>query len=82
MRSALTRWTNRVIEIKLRELEVAQRNELNALAYVALCSLTMSIDSKIHRVAFKKWKSICVRHVEELSLMESYQFVKREGMLS
>ncbi|TRM57576.1 hypothetical protein BD626DRAFT_574365 [Schizophyllum amplum] len=28
--------------------------------------------------AFNKWKSVCERHVEELNLMESYQFVKRE----
>ncbi|KIP09496.1 hypothetical protein PHLGIDRAFT_116291 [Phlebiopsis gigantea 11061_1 CR5-6] len=28
--------------------------------------------------AFKKWKALCIRHVEELSLMESYQDVKRE----
>ncbi|THH32104.1 hypothetical protein EUX98_g2082 [Antrodiella citrinella] len=28
--------------------------------------------------AFKKWKDLCIRHVEELSLMESYQDVKRE----
>jgi len=30
--------------------------------------------------AFRKWKSARVRHVEELSLMESYQDVKREGL--
>jgi protein SFI1 len=29
----------------------------------------------------KKWKGIVIRHVEELSLMESYQDVKREGDL-
>lgn len=29
--------------------------------------------------AFAKWKALCIRHVEELSLMESYQDVKREG---
>lgn len=28
--------------------------------------------------SFKKWKALCIRHVEELSLMESYQDVKRE----
>jgi protein SFI1 len=31
------------------------------------------------RSAFGKWKKVCIRHVEELSLMESYQDVKREG---
>ncbi|TFY66150.1 hypothetical protein EVG20_g4945 [Dentipellis fragilis] len=29
-----------------------------------------------------KWKAVCIRHVEELSLMESYQDVKREGHLT
>jgi protein SFI1 len=32
-----------------------------------------------YRTAFGKWKKVCIRHVEELSLMESYQDVKREG---
>ncbi|KAH7929761.1 hypothetical protein BV22DRAFT_1080370 [Leucogyrophana mollusca] len=57
---ALRRWTNRVIELKLRELEVAQKNS-NIL-------LTL---------AFKKWKTICLRHVEDLSLMESHLDIKR-----
>jgi len=30
-------------------------------------------------LAFKKWKELRARHVEELSLMESYRYVKREG---
>jgi hypothetical protein len=34
---------------------------------------------RICRSAFGKWKKVCIRHVEELSLMESYQDVKREG---
>jgi len=57
---ALTRWTNRVIDIKLRELDVKQRTE------VAMLMRT-----------FKKWKFICVRHSEELSLMESHLDIKR-----
>ncbi|KAI0721662.1 hypothetical protein C8T65DRAFT_800148 [Cerioporus squamosus] len=28
--------------------------------------------------AFKKWKAVCKRHADELSLMESYQDIKRE----
>ncbi|KAI0664914.1 Sfi1 spindle body protein-domain-containing protein [Cubamyces menziesii] len=28
--------------------------------------------------SYKKWKALCKRHVDELSLMESYQDVKRE----
>ncbi|KAL1746367.1 Sfi1 spindle body protein-domain-containing protein [Schizophyllum fasciatum] len=61
MHETLVQWTNRVIGVKLRELEVAQQRDATAL-----CN------------AFKKWKSVCERHVEELNLMESYQFVKRE----
>ncbi|KAF9069947.1 hypothetical protein BDP27DRAFT_1447443 [Rhodocollybia butyracea] len=57
----LTHWTNRVIEIKVEELEVTQRNEAALLI-----------------TAFKKWKRIRVRHVEELALMQSYQDIKRE----
>ncbi|KAF8136617.1 hypothetical protein EV363DRAFT_1320052 [Boletus edulis] len=57
---ALSRWTNRVIEIKLRELEVRQRH-----SHVVL------------KFAFRKWKNICLRHVEDLSLMESHLDIKR-----
>ncbi|KAJ3867775.1 hypothetical protein EV359DRAFT_33800 [Lentinula novae-zelandiae] len=58
--NSLTHWTNRVIEMKVRELEVSQRNET---------ALLIS--------AFKKWKCVQARHVEELGLMESYQDIKR-----
>ncbi|KAG2158311.1 uncharacterized protein EDB93DRAFT_1120813 [Suillus bovinus] len=57
---ALRLWTNRVIEIKLRELEVSQKSA-HALTVFA----------------FKKWKNICLRHVEDLSLMESHLDIKR-----
>ncbi|KAI9571309.1 Sfi1 spindle body protein-domain-containing protein [Boletus coccyginus] len=59
---ALSRWTNRVIEIKLRELEVRQKRSQAALKF-----------------AFRKWKNICLRHVEDLSLMESHLDIKRAG---
>ncbi|KAG1877928.1 hypothetical protein DFJ58DRAFT_902864 [Suillus subalutaceus] len=59
-RNALRLWTNRVIEIKLRELEVSQKSA-HALTVFA----------------FKKWKNICLRHVEDLSLMESHLDIKR-----
>ncbi|KAG2144777.1 hypothetical protein BD769DRAFT_1625348 [Suillus cothurnatus] len=59
-RDALRLWTNRVIEIKLRELEVSQKSA-HALTVFA----------------FKKWKNICLRHVEDLSLMESHLDIKR-----
>ncbi|KAI0093593.1 hypothetical protein BDY19DRAFT_989156 [Irpex rosettiformis] len=58
---ALTRWTNRVADMKFRELEVSSQADRKGLT-----------------IAFKKWKNVCIRHVEELSLMESYQDVKRE----
>ncbi|KAG9318710.1 hypothetical protein JVU11DRAFT_806 [Chiua virens] len=57
---ALSHWTNRVIEIKLRELDVRQRHSQALLKF-----------------AFKKWKNICLRHVEDLSLMESHLDIKK-----
>ncbi|KAF8268883.1 hypothetical protein EI94DRAFT_1799925 [Lactarius quietus] len=56
LKDALSYWTNRVIAVKLRELEVVQRR-----------------DKAIVLSSFCKWKKVCIRHVEELSLMESYQ---------
>ncbi|KAI0273395.1 hypothetical protein BC834DRAFT_921486 [Gloeopeniophorella convolvens] len=61
LKDALGHWTNRVIAVKLRELEVVQQR-----------------DKTIVLSAFIKWKKVCIRHAEELSLMESYQEVKRE----
>ncbi|KIY69989.1 hypothetical protein CYLTODRAFT_442301 [Cylindrobasidium torrendii FP15055 ss-10] len=60
----LAQWTDRVIEIKEREIEVRQRYEIGLLVN-----------------AFTKWKHICLRHVEDLSLMESYREVKREDQV-
>ncbi|KAF9227630.1 hypothetical protein BS17DRAFT_725990 [Gyrodon lividus] len=56
----LSRWTNHVIEIKLREIEVSQRNSQALLTF-----------------ALRKWKNICLRHVEDLSLMESHLDIKQ-----
>ncbi|KZT11400.1 uncharacterized protein LAESUDRAFT_734266 [Laetiporus sulphureus 93-53] len=64
MAGALSRWINRVVDIKDRELQVNQR-----------------VRKKMLIIACKKWKTVCIRHVEELSLMESYQDVKREEMM-
>ncbi|KAI0316688.1 Sfi1 spindle body protein-domain-containing protein [Amylostereum chailletii] len=61
LKNALGQWTNRVIAIKLRELEVSQKRDKIMLL-----------------TAVRKWKAVCIRHVEELNLMESYQDVKRE----
>lgn len=33
----------------------------------------------IPRLAFNKWKNVCLRHVEDLSLMESHLDIKRAG---
>ncbi|KIY50867.1 hypothetical protein FISHEDRAFT_22101, partial [Fistulina hepatica ATCC 64428] len=61
LKTALARWTSRVIELKLREMDTIQKRQFAVVT-----------------AAFKKWKAVCVRHVEELNLMESYQFVRRE----
>ncbi|KAH9180760.1 hypothetical protein EDB89DRAFT_2122162 [Lactarius sanguifluus] len=54
LKDVLSHWTNRIIAVKLRELEVVQRRDKAIVL------------------------SVCIRHVEELGLMESYQDVKRE----
>ncbi|KAI0637076.1 hypothetical protein C8Q77DRAFT_1215897 [Trametes polyzona] len=61
MTETLAHWTNRVADVKFKELETTQKYE-----------------SKLVLRAFTKWKSVCKRHVDELSLMESYQDIKRE----
>ncbi|KIL69688.1 hypothetical protein M378DRAFT_156912 [Amanita muscaria Koide BX008] len=38
-------------------------------------------DLSVQATAFKQWKALCIRHAEELSLMESYRYVKREEYL-
>ena len=92
MAATLTHWTNRVADMKFRELEVSSRFDksvMRSASYVSftataprLRTIRYSILTSIQlalSTAFKKWKSVCIRHVEELSLMESYQDVKREG---
>ncbi|KAK7043628.1 hypothetical protein VNI00_008239 [Paramarasmius palmivorus] len=78
----LQHWTLRVVEIKDRELRVAQ--EVNRRSREALL---MYVESWHHEVveltvkistAFNKWKRVYARHEEELSLMQSYQDIKRE----
>jgi protein SFI1 len=61
--NALTRWTNRTIDVKNRELQA-----------------TMDRDTWLIKIAFRKWKSAQNHHAFVVSLMESYQLVKREGM--
>lgn len=39
----------------------------------------MKLSTVRYRRAFAKWKAVCKRHVDELSLMESYQDIKRDG---
>ncbi|KAH8106712.1 Sfi1 spindle body protein-domain-containing protein [Cristinia sonorae] len=77
--------------LKLAEEEIRQRIALrimsstlthwtNTVADFKFRELETSqrYDQAITTAAFKKWKDLCIRHVEELSLMESYQDVKRE----
>ncbi|KAH9951317.1 Sfi1 spindle body protein-domain-containing protein [Amylocystis lapponica] len=61
MAYSLVRWTNRVADLKFRELDTAKKFERTVVAS-----------------AFKKWKTLCIRHMEGLSLMESFLDVKRE----
>ncbi|OJT15746.1 hypothetical protein TRAPUB_4382 [Trametes pubescens] len=61
MSDTLIHWTNRVADVKFKELDTTQKYE----------KLLVSR-------AFGKWKTVCKRHVDELSLMESYQDIKRE----
>ncbi|KAJ7156026.1 hypothetical protein C8R43DRAFT_1087387 [Mycena crocata] len=61
LNNALTRWTNRTIDVKNRELQT-----------------TIDRDAWLINIAFRKWKGARGRQIEEVSLMESYQFVKRE----
>jgi hypothetical protein len=69
-----------VIEIKLREIDVLQRYETRILSCVVIGKPIRTLTNLDYcSAAFKKWKTVRVRHTEELSLMESYQFVKREG---
>jgi protein SFI1 len=84
LKDALSLWTNRVIAVKLRELEVVQQKDRAIVLYVSLIEFTVSslTVSRAYRSAFCKWKKVCIRHVEELSLMESYQDVKREGIVT
>ncbi|KAG7092302.1 hypothetical protein E1B28_008664 [Marasmius oreades] len=67
LHSSLQRWTIRVVDIKDRELRVAQEYH-NRHRAVLLTS------------AFNHWKQIHTRHNEELRLMQSYQDIKREEM--
>ncbi|KAL5529043.1 hypothetical protein ACEPAG_5017 [Sanghuangporus baumii] len=60
----LSKWTNRVIAVKLRELEAVDRRDHRTLT---LC--------------YDKWKRVTKQHADELRLMQSYQYVKREELL-
>ncbi|EJD06031.1 uncharacterized protein FOMMEDRAFT_145354 [Fomitiporia mediterranea MF3/22] len=62
--NALSKWTNRVIAIKLRELEIVETH-----------------DQKILSLCYQKWKAVSKRHSDDLRLMQSYQYVKREEMM-
>ncbi|ESK93040.1 spindle pole body duplication -related protein [Moniliophthora roreri MCA 2997] len=65
LNDALQYWTLRVVEIKDRELRVAQE-------------VAHHTKETLLTTAFNKWKRVYARHEEELSLMQSYQDIKRE----
>ncbi|KAJ8078611.1 hypothetical protein PM082_012894 [Marasmius tenuissimus] len=67
LHNSLHRWTIRVVDIKDRELRVAQ--EAHHRQKMALLTW-----------AFNHWRNIYTRHNEELRLMQSYQDIKREEM--
>ena len=71
-----------MIEIKSRELDVAQQADTALLRFVSMPFYRSSqcVISGI-RAALTKWKISRRRHVEELSLLENYLLVKREGWL-
>ncbi|KAJ6502601.1 hypothetical protein C8R45DRAFT_977175 [Mycena sanguinolenta] len=62
--NALTRWTNRTIEVKNRELET-----------------TIKRDTWLMKTAFRRWESAHRHRTSVVSLMESYQLVKRQDLL-
>ncbi|KAF8590581.1 hypothetical protein K439DRAFT_1329550 [Ramaria rubella] len=64
LRDAVQHWTDRVVLIKLRELDAVEQR-----------------DREILSVALTKWKDTSLRHVENLSLANSFQDVKREDTL-
>ncbi|KAJ7063252.1 hypothetical protein C8F01DRAFT_66538 [Mycena amicta] len=64
LKNALTRWTNRTIDVKNREFQAS-----------------LDRDACLLNDAFKRWRSARSSHAEEIRLMESYRFVKREENL-
>ncbi|OSD01620.1 hypothetical protein PYCCODRAFT_1445611 [Trametes coccinea BRFM310] len=83
--------TKRQRELKLAEQFVQQRIATRVMAEALTQWTNRVADVKFQELemtqrynralvsrAFKKWKALCKRHVDELSLMESYQDVKRE----
>ncbi|KDQ18482.1 hypothetical protein BOTBODRAFT_512784 [Botryobasidium botryosum FD-172 SS1] len=67
-RHVLSRWTERVVELKGREFSVAEE---------------YNMDTKLHvrRAVFYKWHDQYRRHVENVNLMLSFQDIKREELL-
>ncbi|KAI0361981.1 hypothetical protein OH77DRAFT_1388452 [Trametes cingulata] len=78
-------------EIKLAEQVIRQRIATRVMTETLTQWTTRVADIKFRELettqkyekalvvrSFKKWKALCKRHVDELSLMESYQDVKRE----
>ncbi|KAH8117554.1 Sfi1 spindle body protein-domain-containing protein [Phellopilus nigrolimitatus] len=57
-------WTDRVIALKLRELETVEKRDHSAV-----------------RLCYDRWKAVFKRHADDIRLMQSYQYVKREEIM-
>ncbi|EIN07385.1 hypothetical protein PUNSTDRAFT_121511 [Punctularia strigosozonata HHB-11173 SS5] len=86
--------TRRQIHLRLAEQVVQQQVALRIVRDALKRWLDRTVEIKSREIdvvvrrerlivgnAFMKWKAVCLRHVEELSLLESYQDVKREEMI-
>lgn len=67
--------------LKNREFDVtAKKDEENMRCAFFLFSIpTEDFVNAPCRCHFTKWKAVYKRHADDLRLMQSYQYVKREG---
>ncbi|KAF9653101.1 hypothetical protein BDM02DRAFT_3159997 [Thelephora ganbajun] len=65
--------------VNLRIMTATLVRWTNRVADVKFCELEVDrvYDNRTQLRAFAKWKTVCIRHVEELGLMQSYQDIKR-----
>lgn len=69
--------------VELRILSNALNHWINRVADIKFREFETRkrYEAAIVTSAFNKWKALCIRHVHDLSLMESYKYVKREETL-